>query len=180
MIFPPPPSPAPGDRRPPIRAGRGAMATSGPFGIVIGAPGKRQRFPARFQAFLSGNGLVFGRGLINAQYEPTINGKPASGTGESQPPVLELDKAKKTKEGESWACVRVTPNAEGELDEKSKIEIVHDDRPMVYRGPYGQQAIAIVIWEEDRPRQVEQITMFNFVYECVRDPQSGALRHFFR
>jgi hypothetical protein len=122
--------------------------------------------------------LRFQRGYVEG-YLPLIGGKSLAGAAGELPPTLKLKYAVANSKDESWAVLQATPNKDGRIDEKSKLEIVHASAPGGLEGGIARIAIAIILWRNKLPFFVDSICMFNFLYTQVK-PTSGPVRHFFR
>ncbi len=175
-IIPWPPKPAPAAKPMP---GAGTLLALGPGGYSVSAPDRGATYPHPFKPSLSGLALRFSRGLVENR-EPTIKGVRIGGTATAAQPELAIEAAVANAAGESWCCVEVHPDAQGELPAESKIEIVHTRTPRSLSPEVGRQALCMIVWREGNPWQVLPIVHFNLRYARVLPPAgSGAARHVF-
>ncbi len=159
--------------------GAGTRLTANELGYAVSMDAGNARFPHPFKPALSGFRLKLSRGLINEEFEPKIGTVPIGGlTGQKQPALtLRFDVA---KANESWICVEVEPDDQGELIATSRIEIVHTNAPRSIDPKIGRGALAQVLWRNQRPFAVFEIVDFNLRYERILPaPGGGAVRHFF-
>lgn len=174
------PLPTHAEAAPQMRPGAGTLLRSGPMGSSLSAAPSAQGFAHAFQGYLTGKGVKFSRGLVEA-YEPQINGVPISGAidGSAPQPTLPIDASVVTEAGESWACIAVVPNAEGVLDPKSKITMVHVGNPTSTDPALGLCAVSLILWRKGRPYSLIDALYFNVrQYQRVTMP-TGPVRHLF-
>lgn len=191
MILPasPPPPGSPGAPQPPPRAGVNSLLASTPFGFVIsGLPGGGGSFNHPFRPALVGrDGVRLAKGLVDG-FEPVIGAVPISGGGGKNlpPPTLRLTGDVANPRRESWVCVEVTPtgegglaDAEGQLAEGVKIEVVHRGEPTL-TGPVGRHPLALIVWGANAPARIFPVTFFNLRYHRTSPaPGRGPRRHYF-
>lgn len=157
----------------------GTLLGSTPFGFYVANANAGQRFDHPFRPALSAGGLRFRPGRVEG-YEPTIEGVPISGSGGKLPPLLGLKTKVYNGSQESWACVEVTPNVDGTVNEKSKIEVVHCKTPFLDRGLVGRFPLALIVWRGELPILVLPQVFFNLRYSCQLGATPSGKRHFFR
>lgn len=171
-IVPAPPPP------PPLRPmpGVGTRLTFSALGYSYSAgAGAGGRYLHPFKPALGGREVSLARGLVDV-FEPVIGTEPIS-TGAR----LKLDPKVANERGESWVCVEVTPNADGLLDETSRVEIVHTATVRSFDPAIGREALALILWRSGRPWLAHAVVMFNLKYERVLPPPGGGpVRHLFR
>lgn len=184
MIVRPQPRPVVPPTMPALRPGANVRMGRNPLGVWMEGPSGGGDFRHPYLVTASASGARVGKGLIlgNIAVEPRI-GRVLIGGDENNPqPVLKLNPALVNERGESWVCVEVTPDADGKLDEKgetSTVEVAQRDFPFVTEGETGRAPLALLVYNEDRPR-VFQIAMFHYRYQTSLGTGEGARRkHFF-
>jgi hypothetical protein len=164
------------------RPGLNARLARTPFGYAYSAAGgSGGNYPHPFKARLGPAGITLSRGLIISQlsFEPTINKVPISGDANGKIPSLALDPSVAVN-GLSFACVEVTPNADGTLDVTSPVQIVHRAQPTSNEATTGRQPLCLVIWNGKNPAGLLQITFFNLRYfRSAPSATQGLPKHFF-
>lgn len=157
----------------PAQPGSGIRVTANDFGAAYttGFGGTSYQHP--FKPALAGNQISFSRGLVESQFEPTIGGEKIS-TGA----LLRLEKKLVNAAGESWCCIEFVPTAEGFIDRKTKLEIVHTDQPLSSDPQLARCPVCMVLWQGGFPIGVHEILDFNvrYVREILATKQ---VRHHF-
>jgi hypothetical protein len=148
------------------RIGKGTLLTVTSAGYSISVPSRKGRYPHPFKPALGSLTVSFSRGLVEG-FEPKIKGKPISGGPGIAPPLLKLDPAVANAAGESWCCIEVEPNDAGQVDEKSRVEMVHTASrgsldPKVARFP-----VVLILWRNKRPFFTHEIAYFNVRYRRI-------------
>jgi hypothetical protein len=160
--------------------GMGIQLTDTPMGTTISAEGGNGAFSHPFTAALSGSTMTFSKGLVS-NIEPLIGGTPISGdaAGGVPQPELELEAAQMDAGTlQSWACVEVTPKADGTLDPKTPPVVAHRDVPVSTDPALGRHPLALILWAGGVPSRMFQVTYFNLRYYRTT-PGQGVAQHFF-
>jgi len=155
------------------------------MGFAVAASGGGGNFQHPFKTTFTSDGMLFAAGVVNGLMPVIkVNGTPVPIIGDSKhaQPLLKLDsKAIDRATLQSWACIEVTPNADGSLDAKSLIEIVHRDSPFSNVATVGRQPVALILWTAAlKPGRVFPQLWFNLRYYRTNPPAGGgAPKHFF-
>jgi hypothetical protein len=169
---------------PPLRVGVNVQMGQNPLGMWVQGPSGGGDFRHPFPVTVSGSSARVGHGLIiaNVSVEPLIGRVPVSGDARRPQPRLKLSREMVNSRGESWVCVEVTPDADGNLDEEgeaSTVEVVQRESPLVTEGTTGRAPLALLVLRKEL-WQVHQIAMFHYRYETSLPTAEGARRkHFF-
>src|SRR5581483_4802428 len=164
-----------------LRPAVGSRIGINQFGFYVEGNAPAASYPHPFKPALQvgiGAAVKISRGLILSlkNIEPKINGVPISGDTKNAQPALKLD-AKNLNTGTlaSWVCVEAEPNADGVLDEHSRVEIVHEfSQPLVLTGKFGRAPLAMILWSAAKmPFRAFEIAYFNLRYVHVV-PAPGA------
>jgi len=167
-----------------LQPGKGTLLTSTANGFSIANPRAGVSFNHPWRPVLVGSGtgagLRIARGVVDGKYEPKINDKLMSGETGELPPILTLSASEINQAtNESWAVLQVTPNAKGQIDEKSKVEIIHAAAPGgSIGGTIGRTAVACIVWKNKKPVMVWPVLFFNLRY-VQKTSTTGPVQHFF-
>ncbi len=166
-----------------IRPGPNTLIVETPMGFAVGAPSNRGSFRHPFRGVLSKGGIRFSKGIVMGLFphEPTIGRVPISGDDQNAAPVLRLEASVLASGSfESWACVEVTPNADGTDDAKTLVEVVHRSAPNFTTGPTGRHPLCLIIWKNGNPVRLFDIAYFNLRYfRTTPTAGHGLPRHLF-
>jgi hypothetical protein len=114
---------------------------------------------------------------------PLIGEKPMVDPETGVQAPLPIDRSAVNDKGESWVMLEVTPNADGVLDPKSKIALIHTGDPSPqHKLTLGRQPITMLIWPKGSPTPSKSIAIvrFHLRYQRVLPPPGGgAVKHFF-
>jgi hypothetical protein len=180
-----------------VRPGAGVLVTKTALGTSHALQRRPGNFNHPFHAMLSAEGVsflpVYGTannalcGLVfsgAAVIEPKIKGEAISGVNSrTKAPVLHLFDGEPVNGELSWVCIEAEPDADGELRETSRVEMVHVAKePMVIKHPtFGRTPVAGVVWDGSQPVGLVQILHFNPRYLRVAPTvgKEGLPSHFF-
>ena len=94
--------------------------------------------------------------------------------------VLRLEPATANENGESWACISVSPNAEGRVDSAERVRMVHTNHPLSDDETNGLCPVALILWRGKAIAAVHELLFFNVRYQLVKLPAGqGPARHVF-
>ena len=162
--------------------GRGIQLMDTPQGTAVSAANGAGNFAHPFAAALSGSTMTFSKGLLNG-LEPVIGGTPVSGNPDdgTPAPALTLDPAQMDGATlQSWACVEVSPKADGTLDPAVPPVVVHRSTPTSTNPALGRHPLALILWQAGRPSRVFEVTYFNLRYvRTTPGAGRGLAQHFF-
>lgn len=164
-----------------LRPGAGLNLYSSPLGDSLSVQSTGRTFAHPFKPSLPipggpqrGLSMTFARGLVDI-WEPTVNGKKIS-TGEPLP----IARADANKDGESWACIELTPAADGTTDAKSLPHMVHTSQPLSGDPNVARFPVALILWGNSAtPLGVHEIAFFNVRYKRVTKPGVKPAFHLF-
>ena len=162
------------------RPGRGTLLTLIQGQYLYSAAGDgRARYPHPFKPFLSPTGVSFSRGLVEV-YEPKIYAaKKIAGQKISTGVQLRLDPAVANKDGESWCCIEAAPNALGQIDGDSRLEMVHTAQSLSADPEVARCPVALILWSGKAAILAHAIVYFNLRYQRVTPVNQGPPRHLF-
>jgi hypothetical protein len=171
--------PARGERMTRVRMGRHTAVTASPLGFAISNATGSNAFLHPFTPSATALTVQFSLGTIAGKV-PTIGGQPIGGPGVI-PPVLTLDPALVTKDGESWACLEVVPDpASGQLVGDFKREIVQRNEPVSLDPALGRCPLALFYFVNRAVALTVPIVFFNLQYSRYLPPAGqGSVQHFF-
>jgi hypothetical protein len=165
--------------KPQPRPGAGTRITVNSLGTSYSANSGGATYAHRFRPSLGPKGVQLSLGLVNGR-PATIKGVPIGGGPGVPQPTLTLDPTVANANGESWVCVEVHPDDNGELPLDSPIEIVHTNQIRSLDPKLGRGELCMVLWKDKRPFRVVAIAMFHLRYARVLPPAGGgAVRHLF-
>jgi hypothetical protein len=168
-----------------LKPGPGTRIVQTPMGDLLGAPTRTGNFKHPFRAALANGVLQFSKGIVfgSIPHEPTINKVPISGDANNPAPSLRLDPSVFNGQGwndATWACIEITPNADGSTDKKTMVEVVHRGEPTSANPKVGRQPLCMILWAANRPARILDIVYFNLrYYRTTPAPGHGIPRHFF-
>lgn len=153
-----------------VKPGSGTRLTVNELGSALSRPSVRSTWPHSWKASLAGRVVRFRRGTIDGR-EPQIGGQPMSAA------ALVLGGTMNAR-SESFICAEVVPNAEGIIDDKSKLTMVEAREWRSYDEALARIAIAVVLWKSGRPYELHQIVKYDLLYQRVKG--EGGVVHLFR
>jgi hypothetical protein len=163
-------------------SGRGLHVDEQAEGFSLWAEDQRVSFTGAFFLTLSAGALRVGKGLVNGDVLPTINGRPVDGSDapERGVPELSLKGERPNEERRSWVVLEVALE-EGQTElsaEVGRAEMKHAP-DLTQRPPgVGWLPVAMIEWADDRvARRVWQIVYFNQRHHLVK--RDGRAVHFF-
>lgn len=174
------PSQNPSPDAPTPRVGSGTRLVVNAMGYAHSVPKRGATFDHPFRPTLAGLNLRLSLGIVDT-FIPQIDDQPMNGANGQAAPLLELDIADVNPDGTSWCVLEVVPNAQGNLDKDSRIELIHTGDASKSTIPaLGRKPITLLLWRGSRPVQAIPAVRFNLNYLRVL-PQAGngVVRHFF-
>lgn len=167
---------------PPLRAGSNLRQGSNLLGTWFSARSGGSDFSHPFTVTVAGGAAYVSRGFVYAGddgVEPRIGSVPIGGDERHGAPTLRLDAGIVNDRKESWVCVEVTPDEDGKLGEKAKVEVVQREHPSVPIGDTGRTPLALLLYESGDVPQVWQIAYFHFHYITTPAAEKKQRGHFF-
>jgi hypothetical protein len=172
------------------RPGANSLLSLTPLGFTISGRRKRSSFAHPFAVHLAygrgGGGVRIANGRVTlpvvGALEPVIkvNGEmvPITGQDRRTPPTLRLEASVATEAQESWVCVEVVSDEDGNFDEKTVVEVVHRSAPTSNEKTVGRHPLALILWLNGKPGSIHQCTHFNLRYVRTT-PSEGMPQHLF-
>lgn len=164
--------------------GAGVRLTVNAMGHTYSAAPQGRSLNHPFRPALSGGTVRFVLGIVDV-FVPLIGDAPMVDqvTLVQAPLTIDSGVAVKDEHGGlvSWVMLEVSPNADGVLDVKSKIELKHSGDPSPSHDiALGRQAITQLLWRGTQCIQAIPIVRFHLRYQRVLPPPAGGVvKHFF-
>lgn len=166
--------------------GPGILLRWTPRGVIVSARIPPADFTGHFAVQLAEDRIRIGFGLVN-DIEPTINGRPITGTEGEEAPELRLSESKFDDAGYSWICIEVVIDPEsGEILEtegaSSSVRVIQTKTRYPDEdagGNVGWKAVALLYRGQQTEGfgRLEQITYFSQEHYTAR--RAARWVHFF-
>lgn len=172
------------------RPAEGIRMTVNALGRAVDAATSGPTWNHPWRPFLAGQSVTFTLGSVQSfagivPLEPVItsNGQqlPMSGKDGTTLTPLALDPSVANSDGVSWAVLEVHPDANGELQKTSLVQIIHSNSPISHALTFGRCPIAQILWSKGQPIQALAMVHFNLRYLRVlpSSNSAGSPRHMF-